>query len=143
MLAAAVSRARAEALEEIYRRHAPAVYALACRLSGAAARAEAVVVEVFVDLWSGSDRFEPDEETLRSYLLARTYGVMAEEVAAAGGGRSADPSAWTGLSDDQRQAIELARFPGATYVDVAMLLERPEDEVKAAIRLGLTLARAE
>lgn len=64
-------------------------------------------------------------------------------MAAAGGGRSAGPSAWTALSDDQRQAIELAGFPGATYVDVAMLLERPEEAVKAAIRLGLTLARAE
>ena len=143
MLAAAVSRASVKALEEIYRRHAAAVYALARRLLGDPTRAAAVLSQVFLDLWSDSDPFEPDEECLRSYLLARTYRIAAEEVASAGSRRTAAASAWAALPEEERQAIELACFPGATYVDVAMLLERPEETVKAAIRLGLTLVRAQ
>ena len=130
-----------EALQEIYRRHAAAVYALARRLSGDPTRAAAVVAEVFVDLWSGSEEFDPDHECLRSYLLARTYGIVAEDVAPAAGRQRHDASPWSAPAEEVRQAIELASFPGATYADVAMLLERPEETVKAAIRLGLTLVR--
>ena len=110
MLAAAVSRASVKALEEIYRRHAAAAYALARRLLEDPRRAAAVVSEVFLDLWSHPGRFDPEEECLRSYLLARTYGIAAEDVAAHRGRPTPDASAWAALPDDERQAIELACF---------------------------------
>lgn len=87
VLVAAVSWAMVAALEEIYRRHAATVYALCRRLLGDRTRAAVVVPEVFVDLWSDPDRFDPEEGCLRSYLLARTYAVVAEDVGVAGGRR--------------------------------------------------------
>jgi DNA-directed RNA polymerase specialized sigma24 family protein len=140
VLVVAVSWAIVEALEEIYRRHAAAVYALARRLLRDRMRAAAVVLEVFVDLWSDPDRFDPQEGCLRSHLLARTYALAAVDPGV--GQAPADASTWSQLSDEESQAIELACFPSATYVDIAMLLARPEETVKAAIGRGLTRIRS-
>lgn len=149
LLAVAASRKHPDALGEIYRRHAAAVYALARRLLGERRAAEEVMEAVFTDLWRALDSFDPNGGPLRSILLAQTFQV------AAGHGNSArfakgtpddcdaecgqeSAIAWRRLTTEEREALELACFPGSTYRDIAMLLGRTEARVKASIRTGLT-----
>lgn len=163
-LAMAIARWRDDALAEIYRRHAGAVFGLARRLLQDASRAEEVVQEVFLRLWHQPDRYDPERGSLRSYLLAQTHGRSvdilrsetsrrrreereARESASAGYGVEHEVfditvaekvrEAVTSLPVSQRRAIELAYFGGHTYREVAAILDEPEGTVKGRIRAGL------
>ena len=45
------------------------------------------------------------------------------------------------LSEEEREAIELAYFGGYSYREVALLLSQPEGTVKSRIRSGLSRIR--
>ena len=60
----AIARLHEPAVAEVYRRHGGAVHALARRVLGAASLAEEVTQEVFVDLWSNPQRFDPGRGAL-------------------------------------------------------------------------------
>lgn len=167
-LVVAVGRYRKEALAEIYRRHAGAVYGLARRVTGDAAEAEDVSQEVFLRLWNQPDRFDPARGTLRTFLLTQSHSRAVELVrsrsararreerearltAAAGYDLDREISdlavaqqitdAMASLPADERRAIELAYYHGHTYREVASLLDQPEGTVKSRIRSGLSRLR--
>lgn len=169
-LVVAIGRFQQPALAEVYRRHAGAVFGLAKRLLGDAARAEEVVQEVFLRLWNEPDRYDPERGTLRSFLLAHTHGrsvdLVRSDVARrtreerdarelASGGYDLDREVWDlalashvrdamgQLSEGERAAIELAYFGGLTYREVAARLDVPEGTVKSRIRVGLKKLRSE
>src|SRR5580658_6521310 len=73
-LVMSVARYHEDALAEIYRRHAGAVYGLARRLLWDDSVAEEVVQEVFLRLWNQPERYDPDRGSIRSFLLAQTHG---------------------------------------------------------------------
>jgi RNA polymerase sigma-70 factor, ECF subfamily len=167
-LVVAVGRWHEDALAELFRRHAGAVFGLARRVLGDAGRAEEVVQEVFVRLWNQPERFDPDRGSLRSFLLAQTHGravdLLRSDSArkereqndarrAAEAGYDVEREVWDlavaetvrkalyDLPEDERRAIELAYFGGCTYREVAVALGAPEGTVKSRIRSGLKRLR--
>lgn len=157
------------ALQELHRRHAGPVLALARRVAGNDDLGAEVVQEVFVRLWSTPSRFDPDRGSLRAFLLADAHGravdvvrsevarrrreerdVMEaatvdletpeEEVVAAAASAELRAAVET-LSTDERRAIELAYFGGHSYREVAELLGEPEGTIKSRIRTGLLRLR--
>jgi RNA polymerase sigma-70 factor (ECF subfamily) len=169
-LVVAIARWQPEALAEVYRRHAGAVYALACRVLRDSSLAEEVVQEVFLRLWARPENFDPERGRLRSFLLAQGHGravdVVRSDVSrrrreehgasdpAAGDNEVEDPvwkeavagrirTALAALPENQRKALELAYFGGKTCREVAITLGEPEGTVKSRIRAGLRRMRAE
>ena len=57
------------AFRRIFRRYSPEVVALCKRILGSEQDAEDVAADVFFEVWSRRERFEPKRGTLRSYLL--------------------------------------------------------------------------
>lgn len=169
-LVVAVGRWHREALAEIYRRHAGAVFGLARQVVGSEDLAQDVVQEVFLRLWDRPERYDPERGSLRSYVLADCHGRSVDLVRSerarkqreerdarltAEGGYDIDRELWDTvvgehvrqalrlLSDRQREAIHLAYFGGHTYRDVAAVLGEPEGTVKSWIRTGLARLRTE
>jgi RNA polymerase sigma-70 factor (ECF subfamily) len=163
-LVVAIARYREDALAEAYRRHAGVVFGLARRLLSDAAIAEEIVQEVFLRLWNGPDRFDPDRGSLRSLLLSWTHGLAVDALRsdsarrrreerdaqrAATRGRDIEDEvvdlttaarvqqALRSLRPEERTAIELAYDRGLTYREVATHLQEPEGTVKSRIRSGL------
>jgi RNA polymerase sigma-70 factor (ECF subfamily) len=162
-LAVGVARWRPEALAEVYRRNASAVFGLAKRLLWEEALAEEVTQEVFVGFWQRPERYDPARGSLRAYLLAVAHGravdllrseqsrrdreQRAREVAGAGYDLEQEVTelvanervreALDRLPEAERTAIELAYFGGHTYREVARIQNEPEGTVKSRIRSGL------
>ena len=169
-LVVSIGRYHEDALAEVYRRHAGAVFALARRLLADRTLAEEIVQEVFLRLWNNPDRFDPDRGSLRSYLLAQCHGRSVDLIRsessrrrreekeltlAAEAGYDVEHEVWDmavadrvkvtlqSLPEGEREAILLAYFGGHTYREVADLLGTPEGTVKSRIRSGLKKMRGE
>lgn len=162
-LAMAVARWQEEALAEIYRRHAGAVFGLAKRVLYDNVLAEEVTQEVFVRLWREPERFDPARGSLRTFLLSVTHGraidllrsetsrrareERSRAVAEAGYDLEQEVfdlataervrQAVAKLPGAERSAIEMAYFGGHTYREVAAIQNEPEGTIKSRIRSGL------
>jgi RNA polymerase sigma-70 factor (ECF subfamily) len=169
-LVVAIGRWQQQALAEVYRRHAGAVYALASRILRDSTLAEEVVQEVFLRLWARPEAFDPERGKLRSFLLAQAHGRAVDVVRSdvsrrrreeqgasepPPGNADVDDQVWkeavagrirtvmAALPEKQRKALELAYFGGYTCREVAIALGEPEGTVKSRIRAGLRRMRAE
>ena len=167
-LALAIARYHQDALAEVYRRHAGAVFGLAQRLLASRALAEEVTQEIFLRLWNTPERFDPDRGTLRAMLLSWTHGKSVDVLRSdqsrrrreerdahvlAEAGHDIENEAielaiadqiTRALSDlrvEEREAITLAYYRGLTYREVAAELDQPEGTVKSRIRSGLRTLR--
>jgi RNA polymerase sigma-70 factor, ECF subfamily len=163
-LVVSVSRWEEEALAEVYRRHAGAVYGLARRVLVNVQVAEEVAQEIFLGLWSNPQRYDPERGSLRSFLLTQTHGRAVDLIRSessrrvreerearltAEAGYDIDHEVWdltvaqqlrevvAALPVPEREAIELAYFGGHTYREVATILAEPEGTIKGRIRTGL------
>ena len=168
-LVAAITRRDEAAMAEAVRRHRGPVLAFARRLVGDSGRAEEISQEVFLRLWERSSRFDEQRGSLRAFLLAITHGRALDVIRSdsarqarekrdalrsmpSGAGVEAEVVAQTvaeavhhalsQLSDNERQAVELAYFGGHSYRTVAQMLNEPEGTIKSRIRSGLVRLRS-
>jgi RNA polymerase sigma-70 factor, ECF subfamily len=165
LLAARLAAGDDDALAEVFDRLAPAVYGAAMRVLGESAAAQDIVQDVFVELWSRPDRYNPHAGTLRTYLTVvaryraldaarsdlrrvarqrRHHELMphepptspSDEVTSAATA-SAVRDAVNRLPDDQRRVVEMAYFQGMTFREVAVAVGIPEGTAKSRIRRAL------
>ena len=164
LLAARLAAGDDHALAEIVDRLGPAVYGGAMRVLDDASSAQDVVQDVFVELWTRPDRYDPAAGTLRTYLIAlarnRAVDVLRSELRRAARQQqhtrlippqpasspleevlAADTvsrvqAAVRLLPEAQRRVVELAYFGGMTCREVAAAVGIPEGTVKSRLRLA-------
>jgi len=153
------------ALAEVYDALAPAVFRVALRVTGEASAAQDVVQDVFVQLWTHPERYDPTMATLRTFLVVLTRSRAldqvrsdlrrvarqqrvhqltpqpaapspGEEVAAAEAARLVQDAVRL-LPPEQRRVIELAYFEGLSYREVALATGIPEGTAKSRIRAAM------
>jgi RNA polymerase sigma-70 factor (ECF subfamily) len=157
------------ALGEVYDRHASIAMAVALRIVADRQQAEDLVHDAFVAAWQKIDRFDPARGSLRSWIvtIVRNRAIDRLRVtrpsieigeadersmlqtgpnptwddALARLGVSQLRAALTGLSPEQRQAVELAYFGGHTYREIAALTGVPLGTANSRLRLALSRLR--
>lgn len=157
------------AFAEFYDRVAAQVYGLIHKVLRDPAQSEEVAQEVLLEVWRTATRYDPAKGSGITWTLTmahrravdRVRGEQAsrdrtERVALRDRGREVDEvveevdrrfesqqvrRALNGLSDLQRQAIELAYYGGYSYPEVARQLDAPLGTVKTRLRDGLIRLR--
>jgi RNA polymerase sigma-70 factor, ECF subfamily len=157
------------AFAELYRRVAPAVFGLVGKVVRNPALSEEVTQEVFVELWRGASRFDPNRGTARSWIMTCAHRRAVDRVRSAeraarrddlagrrDQGRPYDEVAEqveTGLEHEhvrrsldaltelQRETVVLAYYGGHTHREIAELLQVPVGTVKTRLRDGLIRLR--
>lgn len=165
VLAARLTAGDDYALAEVFDALGRSVYGSALAVLGDDSAAQDVVQDVFVELWSHPDRYDPAAGTLRTYLtmMARHRAVdlvrselrrvarqersyrLTPVTPAPGAGDQAMAAHTAGLvraavqllPASQRQVIELAYFEGLTCREVARAVGIPEGTAKSRLRLAL------
>ncbi len=154
------------ALEVLYDRYGALAYSISVRVLGDPGKAEDVVQEVFLKVWTNSNRFDAGRGSLRTWVLTavrnrsidhlrgrgaheRQEKEIPESAAAAGPGadpwrevslrmeREAVRQAVDSLPSEQKQAVELAYFGGYSYPEIADMIRVPLSTVKGRMRLGM------
>jgi RNA polymerase sigma-70 factor (ECF subfamily) len=161
----------ADALAELYDRHAARLLGLARRILGEGGEAEEALQEVFLFAWRAAAVYDPGRGNVLTWLLIATRSraidrLRSRRSVSRTGGRSleelgVDPLApddveggsadrqWEAicrgavdeLPADQRQVLELAYFEGLTQQEIADRTSTPLGTVKTRARLGLMKLR--
>jgi RNA polymerase sigma-70 factor (ECF subfamily) len=165
LLAARLAAGDDRALADVFDQLAPSVYGGALRVLGNGSAAQDVVQDVFVELWSHPDRYDPTLGSLRTYLIVlarhravdllrselrrvarqeRHYRLTPAEapVAASDEVMAAETASVVRaavqlLPDGQRRVVELAYFEGLTCREVASAMGIPEGTAKSRLRLAM------
>lgn len=168
-LARNIRAGSADALGELYDRHAAAALAVALRVLGSREEAEDVVHDAFVAVWRKIDRFDAERGSLRAWLMTVVRNRAIDRVRGSRPAmdiedaderallRSGSNPTWDAtlrrtsaaavqavigqLPDDQRRAVELAYFEGCTYREVAERTGVPPGTASGRLRLALAKLR--
>jgi RNA polymerase sigma-70 factor (ECF subfamily) len=149
-----------EALGELFDRYAGLVNAIARRILWDRADADDVVQVVFTQIWREAGRYDSRRGPPVAWIstLARTRALdhlrhRASRREVAGGPdntstlgpqtveRLAVRDALAGLSDKQRQTLELAYYQGMTQAEIAQRVDAPLGTIKTRMRTGLSRLR--
>ncbi|HEV7669166.1 MAG TPA: sigma-70 family RNA polymerase sigma factor [Thermoanaerobaculia bacterium] len=165
-----IGERQAEALQELYRRHAPNLLALGKRILGAVEDAEEVLQEVFLRVWQEPLRYNPERSSVSTWLVLimrsraidrlrnrrvveRAHGAAYQEA----GDSYTSPegvenvldrqregrvrSELLGLPAEQRQALEMAFFEGLTQSEISEKTGIPLGTVKTRTLLAMKKLR--
>lgn len=163
------ARGDQQAFAELYDATSSRVFGLAVRVVRDPAQAEEVTQEAYLEVWKTATRFDPERGSALSWLMTICHRKAVDRVRSAEASTRRDTSyhqqngtvdhdstadaaqasmeakrvrdALQGLTDVQREAIELAYFGGYTHVEVAGLLGLPVGTAKTRIRDGLIRLR--
>lgn len=166
---ARVARGDREAFSEVFDALAPKVLGLARSVLRNHAMAEEVAQDVMLEVWRQAPRFDPSLASASTWAMTiahrravdRVRSVRASEdredrVVAGGAQREFDEvaetveqredeqrvrRALTGLTDLQREAVELAYWGGLTSAEISTRLGVPVPTVKTRLRDGLIRLR--
>jgi RNA polymerase sigma-70 factor (ECF subfamily) len=164
-LLARVAKKDAEAFSEFYDRTSAILFGVAKSILNDAALAEDVLQEIYVQIWDKADVFDPALGKPISWAIALTRNKALDRLRSRkrresameefAEGREDEASekglanvelkdtaeivkqAMSGLSENQRQAIELALLKGLPHSEVAEVMQVPLGTVKAWIRRGV------
>jgi RNA polymerase sigma-70 factor (ECF subfamily) len=158
-----------DALEELYDRYKTMAYSIAYRITNDSSLAEDVVQDAFLGCWRNAGRYIEGRGSVKTWLLAIVHHRAIDAVrrrrpttelpdvevpppdaltepdvwmeVAAGLDAELVQRALAGLSEVQREAIELAYFNGLTQQEIADRTATPLGTVKSRMRLGLLAMR--
>lgn len=158
-----VGSRQADAFDELYRRHAWAVAAVASRVAADRADADEAVQSAFMTLWTRAASIDVRGGSLRPWLVtvgrnaaidrARrsrptvpadathesipATGAGPEESAVQGDVQRDIQQALEALVPDQREVVELAYFGGLTQTEISAQTGVPLGTVKSRVRLAM------
>jgi RNA polymerase sigma-70 factor, ECF subfamily len=160
-----VARRDAEAFAALYDNTRARVYGLVIRVLRDPGYSEETTQEVYLQVWRGAGNYDPAKGSALSWLLTLAHRravdrVRAEESAGQResryGAANADPSSdvvadsaiaadecrrvaecLDGLTDAQRQCIEMAYYGGLTYAEVSRRLSANLSTIKSRMRDAL------
>ena len=155
-----IGRGDREAFDQLYRRFARPVLAMALRHLGDNGRAEDAAQETFAAVWRSARSYRPDRGSGSAWLYAvarhaiidrarqrrdHVVDVPEEASAAAGPAERAEESwlAWRvhsaleQLPERERVVIELGYWSGLSQTEIASYLDVPLGTVKTRTRTGL------
>jgi RNA polymerase sigma-70 factor, ECF subfamily len=163
-----VGRGDEHAFATIYDVLGASVFGLARRVIRDPSRAEEVAQEVFIQVWQSAVRFDPSRGSAKSWLLTlahrRAVDAVRHDQAATNrenkydwsGGPDFDEVEETvtitleheqvkrcldGLTELQREAVNLAYYQGYTYAEVATALDANTATIKTRMRDGIIRLR--
>ncbi|MCD9198102.1 ECF RNA polymerase sigma factor SigK [Aeromicrobium wangtongii] len=163
-----VARGDESAFAAIYDALGASVFGLARRVIRDPARAEEIAQEVFMQAWQSAARFDPARGNAKSWLLTlahrRAVDAVRHDQAATNrenkydwsGGPDYDEVEETvtitleheqvnrcldGLTELQREAVNLAYYQGYTYAEVATALNANTATIKTRMRDGIIRLR--
>jgi RNA polymerase sigma-70 factor (ECF subfamily) len=163
------SRGDESAFAALYDSVAPRVYGLVHRILRDVHQSEEVTQEVFLQLWTTSNRFDPTRGSALSWVMTIAHRRAVDRVRSSEAQRRRDLTdaersirtpfdqtaeaahtsfeatgvrgALATLSPTQRGALELAYLGGHTHLEVSQLLQIPLGTAKSRIRDGLIQLR--
>ncbi len=166
---ARVARGDEEAFEQLFRRTAGAVLGLVRRILRDPAQSEEVAQEVMVEVWRTATRFDAGRGSATTWILTMAHARAVDRVRSAQASRDREQRigvrdhvreydevaeevevrleqqavrrCLSGLTDLQRESVQLAYYGGYTYREVAELIEVPLGTVKTRLRDGLIRLR--
>jgi len=153
---------RADAFDELYRRHAAAVSAFASRVCADRSVSDDLTQQTFLALWTRASSIAGVGHSIRPWLLTVVRNAAVDRQRRIRPSLELDPKsdraaesagpaevamqnqlerdirrALDALATDQRAVIELAYFGGLTQTQIAEVLDTPLGTVKSRVRLAM------
>ena len=151
---------------ELYDRYGGLAYAVAMRVLGDPGRAEDVVQDAFLKIWTNAAGFDPKKGSLRTWLITAVRNRSIDYLRGRGAherqelelqpdvaesGPRSDPwrevslalermavrEAVGSLPAEQRQAVQMAYFEGYSQSEISDMTHVPISTVKGRMRLAL------